>query len=79
MKTKHLTCKEIAKHLCGELDEQLDTPKCRAIKKHLSTCPNCTGYLDSLKNTVRLYREYHHPRLTNDCRKKLFAVLKIGK
>lgn len=77
MKKKRLTCKEIAKYICAELDEHLDSPKCRAIKKHLETCPNCTANLDSLKKTLKLYREYPDPKLSDKCRKELFTVLKL--
>jgi predicted anti-sigma-YlaC factor YlaD len=78
-KSTNLSCKEIAKHICGELDEHIDSPKCRKIKKHLKACPNCTAYLDSLKKTVHLYREYSYPTVTVRCRKNLFAMLKLGK
>ena len=79
MKKKRVSCKEIAKYVCGELDEHIDSPKCREIKKHMEACPNCTAYLDSLKKTVRLYREYPNPSVTEQCREELFAVLKMGK
>jgi anti-sigma factor RsiW len=79
MKKKHLSCKEIAKYICGELDEHIDSPKCREIKRHMEACPNCIAYLDSLKKTVHLYREYPNPTVTEQCRKELFAVLKLGK
>lgn len=76
MRSKHLSCKESLAHLCGEMDEQIDSPKCREIKKHLEECPNCAAYLDSLKRTVRLYREYPCPKLPAKCRKELLAKLK---
>jgi predicted anti-sigma-YlaC factor YlaD len=76
-KPAKLTCKEIAKHICGELDDKLDSPRCHKIKEHLAKCPNCTAYLDSLKKTIRLYRGYSNPKLSNTCRKELFSVLKL--
>jgi anti-sigma factor RsiW len=79
MKKKHLSCKEITNYICGELDEHFDSPKCREIKRHIEACPNCTAYLDSLKKTVRLYREYQNPTVSEQCRKELFAVLKLVK
>jgi hypothetical protein len=73
------SCKEIMKHICGELDEQINSLRCLEIKQHLKTCPNCTAYLDSLKKTVHLFREYPDPELADKCRKELFSELKIGK
>ena len=59
MKTKtvnKLSCNEVAKYVCENLDEYLNSRECRAIRKHLQTCPKCTKQLDSLKKTVILYR-----------------------
>lgn len=50
------TCKKVYQHICESLDEDLDTPRCRAIKRHIESCPNCRTYMASLKKTIRLYR-----------------------
>jgi anti-sigma factor RsiW len=50
------TCKKVYQHICESLDEHLDTPRCRAIKRHIVSCPNCRTYMASLKKTIRLYR-----------------------
>jgi hypothetical protein len=78
MKKEHISCKKIANYICGELDEHIDSPRCREIKKHLKTCPNCTAYLDGLKKTVSLYRQYPNPIIKDRCRKELFDALKLG-
>lgn len=77
MKLKKINCLDVTKHVCGDLDEHLDSPECRAIRKHLKSCPNCTAYLDSLKKTVLIYKHTPHPRFPQRTRKKLFATLKI--
>ncbi len=77
MKKKRVRCADVAKHLCGDLDERINSRACRALKKHLEHCPNCTAYLDSLKKTITLYREYPVPRLPSSRRKELMAVLKL--
>ncbi len=77
MKLKKIDCLEVAKHVCGELDEHMDSPECRAIRKHLETCPNCTAYLNSLKKTVLIYQHIPNPRAPKRMRRKLFAKLKI--
>jgi hypothetical protein len=78
MKTKSvnkLHCNEVAKYVCENLDEQLNSRKCRAIKKHLQTCPKCTSQLDSLKKTVFLYRNCPVPGISAQTHKKLMAGL----
>jgi len=77
MKLRKIDCLEVTKHVCGDLDEHIDSAECRAIKKHLESCPNCTAYLDSLKKTVLIYQRIPNPRFPAKSRKKLFATLKI--
>jgi len=77
MKLKKIDCLDVAKHVCGDLDEHIDSEECRAIRKHLESCPNCTAYLDSLKKTVLIYQHIPSPRFPKRSRKKLFAKLKI--
>ena len=77
MKLKKIDCLEVAKHVCGDLDEHMDSPECRAIRKHLETCPNCTAYLDSLKKTVLIYQHISNPRAPKQMKRKLFAKLKL--
>jgi RNA polymerase sigma-70 factor (ECF subfamily) len=76
MKNKPVTCKEVFNHICENLDEKIDSPQCREIRRHLDRCPSCVAYLDSLKKTIRLYRAYPPPRLPQKARKKLHAQLK---
>jgi RNA polymerase sigma-70 factor (ECF subfamily) len=76
MKKKPVTCKEVFNHICENLDEKINSPQCREIRRHLDRCPNCVAYLDSLKKTIRLYRAYPQPRLPEKARKKLHAQLK---
>jgi anti-sigma factor RsiW len=77
MKKKPVTCKEVFNHICENLDEKINSPQCREIRRHLDRCPNCVAYLDSLKKTIRLYRAYPQPRLPGRARKKLHAQLKV--
>jgi hypothetical protein len=80
MKTKPLSklrCNEVAKYVCENLDEQLNSRKCREIKKHLQSCPKCTQQLDSLKKTVFLYRNCLTPSISEQSHKKLMAGLSL--
>lgn len=77
MNKKEAQCSDVLSHICDQLDEELDSPRCREIKNHLKQCPNCVAYLDSLKTTVHLYAHYPIPRAPEGTRRKLFAVLKV--
>jgi hypothetical protein len=80
MKTKavnKLRCNEVAKYVCENLDEHLNSRRCREIKKHLQACPKCTKQLDSLKKTVFLYRNCPTPGISDKTHKKLMAGLSL--
>jgi hypothetical protein len=72
---KTISCKDVAKHICENLDEQIDSPICRAIKKHLRDCPDCSTNLATLKKTITLYRSYPSPKRSRTTHKSLMAKL----
>lgn len=76
---KCMKCGEVAKHVQEHLDYRLSSAEYRKLKEHLQSCPNCTAYLDSLKKTVRLYREYPDPQIPSRIRRELHAILKLRK
>jgi predicted anti-sigma-YlaC factor YlaD len=49
-------CRETLKELADFLDEQEQAEICRAIAEHLSLCPTCRYYVDSVKKTIVLYQ-----------------------
>lgn len=51
-----MKCTKILEKICDELGENLDSPKCAEVKKHLAECPECCAHVDSLRKTVFLYR-----------------------
>ena len=70
-----MKCDEVYLHICDSLDEDLGSPQCRAIKKHLEHCPECQKYLDSLKMTIALYRAVPEPRLPAEAHRELFKTI----
>jgi predicted anti-sigma-YlaC factor YlaD len=75
---KQCNCAEAHRHMCDNLDQKIDSPACRRIKKHLAGCSNCRAYLDSLKTTVTLYRTLPAPRVPAAAHRKLFLALKTA-
>lgn len=59
MKSTNITCKEVMKHVCQSLGENLDDEKCRDVKKHLDNCPHCREYFKSVEITIECYRKYN--------------------
>jgi len=75
---KLIRCSDVAKHICDNLDSELDQKKCREIKHHIKDCPNCYAYLDSMKKTIHLYRIEGSPSVPKRLRSELFAVLNLS-
>lgn len=42
------------------LDEEARAELCRAIEEHLTRCPGCQVYVDSVKMTIVLYQADRH-------------------
>lgn len=72
-----MKCKSVYEYICENLDADMNSPRCRKIKKHLEECPDCTAYLDSLKKTIILYRAEKGPRLSSSAHKRLFKILDL--
>jgi hypothetical protein len=77
MKKKNPTHKTIFRHICENLDQDMNSPACREIRKHMDGCPECFDYLNSLKTTVALYRNYPAPPLSQASRKRLLSLLRV--
>lgn len=75
--THTIECKSVYRHICDNLDADLNSQKCREIKGHINKCKNCTAYLDSLKKTIFLYRTYPVPAIPVKTEKKLFAAISL--
>lgn len=72
-----MKCKEVYLHICENLNQDLDSPRCRTIRKHLQTCPDCSAYLDSVTKTVQLYRTAPAPRATPHVHSTLLNTLDL--
>ena len=59
---KAIHCRDAATCIRTNLDENINSPLCRAIKKHLQECPHCSTDLAVLKKTITLYRRYPLPK-----------------
>lgn len=52
------TCKDVMAHICDNLGEELNSPKCIAIKAHLEGCDSCKKYFTSVDTTIQFYKKY---------------------
>lgn len=55
----NITCKEVMSHICDNLGEELNSPRCIAIKEHLEGCDQCKAYFKSVETTIDFYKKYN--------------------
>lgn len=72
--SKKVECKQVMIHICDNLGEDLDSPKCVEIKEHLDECENCQSYFKSVENTISFYRKYN-VRVSDDAHNRLINFL----
>ena len=59
MSKQKITCKDVMKHVCESLGENLNDEKCIDIKQHLDSCAKCRDYFKSVEITIECYRKYN--------------------
>lgn len=72
----NVTCKDVMNHICESLGEELNSPKCIAIKNHLTDCPDCTKYFKSIEKTIDFYKNYN-AELPHDAHSRLIDFLNL--
>lgn len=55
----NITCLEVMSHICDNLGEELNSPRCIAIKNHLENCDACKSYFKSVETTIDFYKKYN--------------------
>ncbi len=68
------TCKEVMVHICDNLGEELNSPKCMEIKAHLDSCETCQHFFKSVEDTIQFYRKYN-VKLTEEAHNRLIEFL----
>ncbi len=76
MKTQKVNCKEVTDHICESLGEELNSPRCIAIKEHLNSCTDCQNYFTSIEKTIEFYKKYNLD-LPEESHKKLMNLLDL--
>jgi anti-sigma factor RsiW len=71
-----MKCNQVYLHICDNLDQKIDSPRCRQIRTHLDTCPDCRAYLESLKKTVTFYRALPVPNISRKAHRELFSTIR---
>ncbi|MEI7812662.1 MAG: hypothetical protein WCJ01_09585 [Ignavibacteria bacterium] len=72
-----ITCKEVINHICDNLGEDLNSPRCIAIKSHLEGCNCCKSYSKSVETTISFYKNYN-AELPKEAHDRLLSSLGLN-
>ncbi|MDZ7290501.1 MAG: anti-sigma factor [candidate division KSB1 bacterium] len=73
-----MTHRQIFKKVCDFIDGELDEATCNEIKKHITACPKCRIYIDTVGKTIVFYQVKDAPkRLPAAARKRLHATVAL--
>lgn len=51
-------CETVFALLSEYLDQELPAADCEELERHIADCPDCVKFVDSLRKSVRLGRQY---------------------
>jgi predicted anti-sigma-YlaC factor YlaD len=72
-----MECDKILEQLCAELSEDIHSELCGEIRRHLDACSACREQLQSVRNTVALYRCLKEKNVPGAIHRRLMALLKV--
>jgi predicted anti-sigma-YlaC factor YlaD len=71
-------CRELLAGLSDYLDGEASEQLCAAIRKHVGDCEKCRVVVDTLRMTIKLYRELPKTALDQGRREELYRVLDLS-
>lgn len=74
MSDKKISCADVVNYICESFGEDDNSQRCRLIKEHISKCPDCSTYCDSMDKMIALYRA-SSPEFPTSVRQHLFQTL----
>ena len=77
--TKHNHGKEMLKKIQEQLGRDVDAAVIKDVARHMEECPECRIYVDSVQQTVKIYRVTETEQtIPDDVSERLFKVLKLS-
>ena len=70
-------CRESLGALSEYLDGELEAAFCAEIEEHLEHCGDCRILVDTLRQTITLYRTLGHETLPPEARARLYEALNL--
>ena len=72
------TCHDLLSGLSDYLDGEASSELCAKIDRHLAECGKCRVVVDTLRQTVILYRRLPQPAMPETARERLYKRLDLA-
>lgn len=70
---------ELLEKIKLQLGQDVDADVIKDVAKHMEECPDCKIYVDSVQQTVKIYRVTETEQsIPDDVSERLFKVLKLS-
>ena len=73
-----MICDDLFRRLTDHADGVLDEGDCAAVDRHLAECPSCGELRRDLEDLSRLCRQSARPRMPDDVRRRIEALLRVA-
>jgi anti-sigma factor RsiW len=73
-----MNCDDLYRRLTDHGDGALDADDCAAVDRHLLECSSCGELRRDLEDLSRLCRESKRPRMPDDVRRRIEALLRTA-
>lgn len=70
-----MKCEELLKAINAYVDGEIDPAICNELQAHLEDCSPCRVVVDTLRQTITLYREGQPYELPAPCHQRLHQAL----
>ncbi len=74
-----LSCRELVELVTDYVEGALDRRTRSRFERHISRCPNCTAYLEQIRETIRLTGMLREDQLEPQARDELLAAFRTWK
>ena len=71
-----MTCEDLLKMLNDYVDGDIDPSFCSTFEEHMKGCDPCKVVVDSIRNTIRLYKDEGVVEIPIKFREKLHMTLR---
>lgn len=70
-------CEKLFKKICDDLAEDINSALCQKLKNHIKECKTCRDQLQSMRDTVNLFRCLEEKNVPVDIHQRLYKMLNV--